>query len=340
MTATRRLLLVVPAFFGITLLAFALVHLIPGDPVQMMAGTRRLDPAFHAETMHRLGLDRPLLDQYLAFLWHALQLDLGHSIVTQESVWAEFGRLFPATLELSVCALALAVGIGVPAGVWAAVYRGGWVDRGVLGVSLLGYSMPIFWWGLLLIMVFSVAMLDWAPALALPVAGRIALEFDVPVRSGFMLLDASLAADSAALRSALSHLVLPTIVLATGPLAMLARMTRATLLDVLGEDYIRTARAKGLTERRVIGWHALRNALLPLLTVTGMMAGTLLGGAVFTETLFAWPGVGKWLVDAVARRDYPVLQGGILISASLMIAVNLGVDLLYSFVDPRLRRRA
>ncbi len=333
----RRLSLAALTFAGITLLAFALVHLIPGDPVQMMAGERRLDPAFHAEMLHRLGLDRPLPEQYLRYVWQALHLDLGRSLVTQTGVWEEFLRLFPATLELTLAAMSIALPVGVAAGVWAAAHRAGWADRVISGLAMLGASMPVFWWGLLLISVFSVAMRDWLPALALPVAGRIGLEFDVPARSGLMLLDAWLSGEPGAWRSALSHLVLPASVLATVPLAVIARMTRAAMLDVLGEDFVRTARAKGLGERSVVGHHALRNALLPLLTVAGMLVGSLLGGAVFTETLFSWPGVGKWLIDAIGRRDFPVLQGGILITASLMMAVNLLVDLLYTLADPRLR---
>ena len=334
----RRLGLAVLTFVGISLLAFALVHVIPGDPVQLMAGARRLDPTFHAEMLHRLGLDRPLPEQYALYLWHALQLDLGRSLVTQAGVWDEFLRLFPATLELSLGALLIALPLGVGAGVWAAARQGGWADRLVCGAAMLGASMPVFWWGLLLITVFSVGLREWVPALALPVAGRIGLEFDVPVRSGLMLLDALWADEPGAWRSVLSHLLLPATVLATAPLAVTARMTRAAMLDVLGEDFVRTARAKGLRERRVMGLHALRNALLPLLTVAGMLVGTLLGGAVFTETLFSWPGVGKWLIDAIGRRDYPVLQGGILITATLMMAVNLTVDGLYAMADPRLRR--
>jgi dipeptide transport system permease protein len=333
----RRLTLAAITFLGITLLAFALAHLIPGDPVQMMAGERRLDPAFHAEMLHRLGLDRPLPEQYAIYLWRAVHLDLGRSFVTQAPVWDEFARLLPATMELSLAALAFALLVGVPAGVWAAARYGGWVDRGISGLAMVGNSTPTFWSGLLAIMVLSVAMRDWAPTLALPVAGRIALEFDVPTRSGFMLIDAALSDESGAWRSALAHLVLPAVVLSTSSMAMLARMTRASMLDVLNEDFVRTARAKGLTERRVVWWHVLRNALLPVLTVAGMLTGGLLGGAVFTETVFAWPGVGKWLVDAVSRRDYPVLQGGMLMAATLMIAVNLLVDLLYTLADPRVR---
>ncbi|KQW00160.1 ABC transporter permease subunit [Rhizobacter sp. Root1221] len=333
----RRLALVIPTFFGITLLAFSLIHLIPGDPVQVMAGERRLDPAFHAEVLHRLGLDRPLWEQYLAYVWKSMHLDLGESFVTHEAVWSEFLKLFPATVELSLCALAFAAVVGLLAGVIAAIRRGSLLDHGVMGLSLTGFSMPIFWWGLLLIMFFSVYMRDWAPALALPVSGRMTLEFDIPVRTGFMLVDAWLSGEPGAFRSAVSHLMLPAIVLGTVPLAVIARMTRSAMLEVLREDYVRTARAKGLSPARIVFVHALRNALVPVITVIGLQVGTLLGGAVLTETIFSWPGVGKWLIDAIARRDYPVIQGGILITASLVIFVNLAVDLMYGLVNPRIR---
>jgi dipeptide transport system permease protein len=333
----RRLALVIPTFIGITLLAFSLIHLIPGDPVQVMAGERRLDPAFHAEVLHRLGLDRPLWEQYASYLWKSLHLDLGESFVTHEAVWGEFLKLFPATLELSICALSLAVVLGLLAGVLAAIKRGSVLDHGVMGLSLTGFSMPIFWWGLLLIMFCSVYMREWAPTWALPVSGRLALEFDIAPRTGFMLVDTWLSGEAGAFKSALSHLVLPSIVLGTIPLAVIARMTRSSMLEVLREDYVRTARAKGLSPMRVVFVHALRNALVPVITVIGLLVGTLLGGAVLTETIFSWPGIGKWLVDAVSRRDYPVVQGGILIVATLVIAVNLLVDVMYGLVNPRIR---
>ena len=333
----RRLLLVVPTFVGITLLAFALIHLVPGDPVQLMAGERRLDPAFHAEMLKQLGLDQPLPRQYATYLAHALRLDLGRSLVSGEPVWDEFAARFPATLELSLCALLLAAVLGLLAGIVAAVRRGTWLDRAVTALSLAGFSMPIFWWGLLLIMFFSVHMRELAPALALPVSGRIALEYDIAPRTGLLLVDSWLSGEPGAFSSALAHLVLPTVVLATVPLAVIARMTRSALLDVLRQDHIRAARAKGLSPARVIFVHALRNALLPLVTVLGLQVGALLGGAVLTETIFSWPGVGKWLIDAIGRRDYSVVQGGILITATLVIAVNLAVDLLYAWIDPRIR---
>jgi dipeptide transport system permease protein len=338
LTLVRRLAIGAITFAGITLLTFALVHLIPGDPVQMMAGTRRLDPAFHAEMLHRLGLDRPLLEQYGSYVWHALQLDLGRSLVTQAPVWDEFTKLFPATLELATSALVFALVVGLPAGVWAATRHRRAPDRWISAIAMVGNSVPVFWWGLVLILLFSISLRQWAPSLALPVAGRIALEFDVPAKTGFLLIDAALGDELGAWSSALSHLLLPAVVLGTAPAAVLARMTRAAMLEVMSEDYIRTAHAKGLAPRTVVWRHALRNALLPLLTVAGLITGGLLGGAVFTETVFSWPGVGKWLIDAIGRRDYPVLQGGVLIVATLMIVLNLTVDLLYTLADPRLRR--
>ncbi|CAN5193714.1 ABC transporter permease subunit [soil metagenome] len=333
----RRLALAGITLLGISLFVFTLVHVMPGDPIMRMAGAHALDPAYHAEMMTKLGLDRPLPEQYVKYLWRAVQLDLGTSFSTQEPVWVEFSRVFPATIELSLAALFLAIVLGVPLGVWAAVRQGGWIDRTINGLAMIGASMPIFWWGLLLIIVFAIGLREWAPTFALPVAGRVALEFDITPVTGFMLIDGALSDDAGAFRSALSHLLLPALVLSTVPMATFVRMTRASLLEVLGEDYVRTARAKGVAGSRIVWHHALRNALLPLLTVGGIITGSLLGGAVFTESIFSWPGMGRWLLSAISRQDYPVLQGGIMIAASLMVAVNLLVDLLYVVADPRLR---
>ncbi|MCY0386933.1 ABC transporter permease subunit [Robbsia sp. Bb-Pol-6] len=327
----RRLGMVVPTFIGITLLAFALIHLIPGDPVEIMMGERGIDAAAHAQALKQLGLDQSLPVQYVRYLWQALHGNLGQSLISHTSVLAEFGARFPATLELSLCALLFAIVIGLPIGVAAALKRGSALDHGVMGAALTGYSMPIFWWGLILIMLFSVK-LGWTP-----VSGRIAVEYDVPTVTGFMLIDGWLSTDAGAWRSAVSHLILPAIVLGTIPLAVIARMTRSSMLEVLREDYIRTARAKGLSRARVVVVHALRNALVPVITVIGLQVGTLLAGAVLTETIFSWPGVGKWLIDAIGRRDYPVVQGGILLIALLVIFVNLCVDLLYGVLNPRVR---
>ena len=327
----RRIGMVIPTFIGVTILAFALIHLIPGDPIEVMMGERGVDPAMHAAALHRLGLDEPLPLQYVHYVWRALHGNLGDSVITNTSVMTEFLARFPATVELSICAMLFALIVGLPAGVTAALKRGTIADHGVMGAALTGYSMPIFWWGLILIMVFSVA-LEWTP-----VAGRISVEFDIPHVTGFMLIDSLLAPDEGAFKSAVLHLILPAVVLGTIPLAVVARMTRSSMLEVLREDYIRTARAKGLSPLRVIVVHALRNALIPVVTVIGLQVGTLLAGAVLTETLFSWPGIGKWLIDAIARRDYPVVQGGILLIATLVIVVNLCVDLLYGVLNPRIR---
>ncbi|QHE90611.1 ABC transporter permease subunit [Pandoraea fibrosis] len=327
----RRLGMVIPTFIGITILAFALIHLIPGDPIEVLVGERNLDPVMHAEAMKRLGLDQPLTTQYFVYLKHAAQGDLGRSIVTNEGVLHEFFSRFPATLELALCAMIFALVVGLPAGVAASLRRGRMLDHTTMGAALTGYSMPIFWWGLLLIMLFSVD-LQWTP-----VSGRIGVEYDVPVVTGFMLIDTLLSGDQGAFSSAVSHLILPTIVLGTVPLAVIARMTRSAMLEVLREDYIRTARAKGLSPWRVIVVHALRNAMIPVITVIGLQVGTLLAGAVLTENVFSWPGIGKWLIDAILRRDYPVVQGGILLIATGVILVNLLVDVLYGVVNPRIR---
>src|SRR5438105_6457443 len=327
----KRLALVVPTFLGITLLVFALIRLLPGDPVEALSGERGMTPERYARLLNEFGLDRPLYVQYLEYLWKALHGDLGLSTISHEPVFHEFIARFPATMELGIVAMLLALVIGLPAGILAAMKRNTVADYAVMGASLTGYSMPIFWWGLLLILTFSVG-LGWTP-----VAGRIAIQYDIPAVTGFMLVDALLSSDAGAFKSALSHLVLPAIVLGTIPMAVIARMTRSSMLEVLREDYVRTARAKGASTFRVIGIHALRNALIPVVTTIGLQVGTLLAGAILTETIFAWPGIGKWLVEAIHRRDYPAVQGGILMSASVIIGVNLVVDLLYGVINPRIR---
>jgi dipeptide transport system permease protein len=328
----RRLALIVPTFLGITLIAFALIHLIPGDPVENLSGERGMEPERRARLLREFGLDAPLPVQYGRYLVQLAHGDLGHSLTTHEPVLREFATLFPATVELALFALAFAVLLGLPAGVVAALKRNTAADYAVMGVSLTGYSMPIFWWALLLILLFSV-QLGWTP-----VSGRIAVAFDVPAVTGFMLVDALIAHDFAAFRSALSHLILPTIALGTIPLAVIARMTRSAMLEVLREDYIRAARAKGLSFARVVVVHAQRNALVPVITVIGLQVGLLLSGAILTETIFSWPGIGNWLIHGVQSRDYPVVQGGILLVATIVIVVNLVVDLLYGVVNPRIRR--
>lgn len=327
----RKLLTVIPTFVGITLVAFTLIRLVPGDPIEVMVGERRLDPEMHAALMHQMGLDQPLYQQYFKYITGLVQGDLGMSLVTREPVLKEFLALFPATVELTLVALLLAMLVGMPAGMIAGLKRGSSVDHGVMGIAMTGYSMPIFWWGLIMIMFFSVD-LGWTP-----VSGRISIEYDIPQRTGLLLIDSLLSGEEGAFLSACRHLILPVIVLGTVPMAVIARMTRSSMLEVLREDYIRTARAKGLAPLRVLVVHALRNALIPVITVIGLQVGSLLAGAVLTETIFSWPGIGKWLIDSIARRDYPVVQTGILVSASIFVFVNLIVDLLYGWVNPRMR---
>ena len=327
----KRLALVVPTFLGITLLVFALIRLVPGDPVEALSGERGMTEERYQRLVHEFGLDRPLPVQYGEYVWKALHGDLGLSSITHEPVFSEFMARFPATVELSLVAMLFALLLGLPAGIVAAVKRNTVWDYSVMGASLTGYSMPIFWWGLLLILFFSVH-LGWTP-----VSGRIAVAYDVPAVTGFMLIDTLRAGDWGALRSALSHLILPSIALGTIPLAVIARMTRSAMLEVLRDDYVRTARAKGLPRWRVILIHALRNALIPVITVIGLQVGLLLSGAILTETIFSWPGVGNWLIHGVQSRDYPVVQGGILLIATIVISVNLIVDLLYGVVNPRIR---
>jgi len=327
-----RLSLLVPTFLGMTLLAFFLIRLVPGDPIETMAGERGIDPVRHAELLKAYGFDKPMLVQYGIYIGRVLQGDLGKSVITQEPVMSEFLALFPATVELAVCAILFALVLGIPAGMLAAVKRNSIFDHGVMATSLTGYSMPIFWWGLLLILFFSV-QLGWTP-----VSGRIAVQYYIEPTTGFLLIDSLKADEPGAFWSAAQHLILPTIVLGTNPLAVIARMTRSAMLEVLGEDYIRTARAKGLSRFRVAALHALRNALIPVVTVIGLQVGVLFTGAILTETIFSWPGVGKWLIEAIGRRDYPVLQGGMLLLGAIVMLVNLLVDVAYGVINPRIRR--
>jgi dipeptide transport system permease protein len=326
-----RVALVVPTFLGIIFLSFFLIRLVPGDPIEVRVGERGISPERLAQLRHEMGLDQPLWVQFADYVGNVLTGDLGVSIVTRTPVLQEFLALFPATVELSVCAILFAILIGLPAGVVAAVRRGSVWDHTVMGISLTGYSMPIFWWALLLILLFSVS-LGWTP-----VSGRLSVMYYIEPVTGFMLIDTLLSDEPEAFRSALQHLVLPAVVLGTIPLAVVARMTRSSMLEVLGEDYIRTARAKGLSVWRVVGVHALRNALIPVVTVIGLQVGTLLAGAILTETIFSWPGIGKWLIESINRRDYPVLQGGVLLVAVLVMSVNLLVDLTYGTLNPRIR---
>lgn len=327
----KRILLLIPTFIGITIVSFGFVRVLPGDPVLLMAGERGLTDERYAALLKEFGYDRPIWEQYFEYLGNLLQGDFGNSLVTKNPVVQEFFTLFPATVELSLVAIIIAIVLGIPAGIIAASKRGTFIDQSLMGTALVGYSMPIFWWGLLLIIVFS-GWLQWTP-----VSGRISLIYFFPQVTGFMLIDSLLSGQKGAFLSAVQHLILPSIVLATIPLAVIARQTRSAMLEVLGEDYVRTAKAKGLSNQRVVGVHALRNAMIPVITVIGLMVGTLLAGAILTETIFSWPGIGKWMVDSIFRRDYPVVQSGLLLIAVLIMLVNLLVDMTYGLINPRIR---
>ncbi|MCV2448269.1 ABC transporter permease subunit [Paracoccus sp. DMF] len=328
-----KLLYLIPTMLGITLVAFGFIRLLPGDPVLLMAGERGVSAERYAQIAAQLGYDKPIWQQYLHYLGNLLQGDLGNSLVTKKPVLAEFLTLFPATVELGLVAIIIATVIGVPVGVIAAIKRGSWFDQISMTGALVGFSMPIFWWGLLLIILFS-GILQWTP-----VSGRISLMYFFPPVTGFMLIDSLISGQAGAFRSALSHLILPAVVLATIPLAVIARQTRSAMLEVMGEDYVRTARAKGLSPRRVIGVHALRNAMIPVITTIGLQIGVLLAGAILTETIFSWPGIGKWMIDSISRRDYPVVQSGLLLIAAIVMIVNLIVDLTYGLINPRIRHK-
>ena len=328
----RRLALTVPTFIALMFVTFVAIRLVPGDPVEVRVGERGIAPERLAMFRHELGLDQPVWQQFLSYCNALLHGDFGTSLATNQKVLTEFAALFPATIELSLAGMLFAVLLGLPAGTIAAARRGTVFDQTLMGLSVTGYSMPIFWWGLLLIMFVAER---WGLT---PVSGRIDLikHYFEPV-TGFMVIDAWLSGQAGAVKDALHHLVLPAIVLGTIPLAVIARMTRSAMLEVLGEDYVRTARAKGLPAWRVIGLHALRNALIPVITIIGLQVGTLMAGAVLTETIFSWPGVGKWLIESISRRDYPALQGGVMLISSVVIGVNLLVDLTYGLINPRIR---
>jgi dipeptide transport system permease protein len=309
-----------------------MLRLVPGDPIEVRMGERGITPERLAQLRHEMGLDQPIWKQFLDYVNALLHGDFGTSIVSKSPVLHEFLTLFPATLELTITAMLFAIVLGVPAGVIAASRRGGVYDQTLMGLALTGYSMPIFWWGLILVLVMSNTLH------LTPVSGRVDLiKFYYPSVTGFMLIDSVISGQKGAFMDAVRHLILPMIVLGTVPLAVIARMTRSSMLEVLEEDYVRTARAKGLSWTRVVGVHALRNALIPVVTVIGLQVGGLLAGAVLTETIFSWPGVGKWLIESINRRDYPALQGGIMLIATIVILVNLFIDMLYGLINPRIR---
>ncbi len=328
----RRLVLLIPILFGVTVIVFGAVRLVPGDPAQVMLG-ERASPEAIARVREQLGLNQPLPVQFAGTVTRMAQGDLGRSIVTSAPVTQEISQRFPATVELGVAALAIALAVGIPLGILAAARKNSWIDVLSTSGALVGVSMPIFWLGLVLMLLFS------AQLRVLPLSGRLDLALDIAPITGLHLVDALLRADFAAFRSAAVHLVLPALTLATVPMAIIARMTRSAMLEVLGADYVRTARAKGLAERAVVWRHALANAAIPIATVAGLQLGYLLSGAVITETIFSWPGIGSLAVQSVFSRDFPVLQGCVLIFATCFVLVNLATDMLYTRLDPRLRER-
>ncbi|WDR02139.1 ABC transporter permease subunit [Devosia algicola] len=329
----HKLALIVPTVIGITIASFAFIRLLPGDPILAMAGQHGVSPERYEILREQFGFNQPIWTQYFQYVWGVLHGDFGISLSTKRPVIVDFLSLFPATIELSLFAMMLAILLGIPAGIFAAVKRGSWFDQMTMGVALTGYSMPIFWWGLLLIIFFS-GYLGWTP-----VSGRIALSYFFRPITGFMLVDTLLYGNWPAFVSAVRHLILPAVVLGTIPLAVIARQTRSAMLEVLGEDYVRTARAKGLSPGRVVNVHALRNAMIPVVTTIGLQVGLLMAGAILTETIFSWPGIGKWMIESISKRDYVVVQSGLLLIALVVMAVNLLVDILYAVINPRIRVR-
>jgi peptide/nickel transport system permease protein len=326
----RRLLLLVPILLGVSILIFFWIRALPGSPAESLLG-ERATPQLVQELRQRYGLDKPVYDQYWAYLKTTLQGDFGVSVATHRKVADEIKQRFPATIELAIGAMIFAVGFGVPLGFFAAKKYGSFFDHATLVGSLLGISIPIFFLAILLKYFFAV---KWQ---LLPSVGREDVTLNTPHPTNFYILDAIIARDWYALWDAIQHLILPAIALGSIPLAVITRITRASVLDVQNEDYVRTARAKGLPPREVDRRHVLRNALLPITTIIGLQTGLLLSGAVLTETVFAWPGMGSWLRDAIFARDYPVLQGGILFLAVVFVMVNLLVDLSYALINPRIR---
>lgn len=329
----QRFLFLLPTLLGASFVAFFLIRIIPGDPVTHILGERGGTPEQIQQIRERLGLDQPLATQYFLFLKNGIQGDFGNSILSQRPVSEEFWSRFPATLELAFVALLWSASFGLLLGIIAAVKRKTLWDLGVVFISLVGYSMPIFWWGLLLILFFSVGLGIF------PVSGRVDIIYDVPFKTGFLLIDSWFVENSSQVFwSTLRHIFLPAVVLGTVPLALVCRMTRTSLLEVLQEDFIRTARAKGVPFFQMIRKHALKNVLVPLINMMGVLVGTLVTGAFLTESLFSWPGIGRWLVKSIESRDYPVLQGGIFYLAVTVIMINFIVDILSLWVNPRLRK--
>lgn len=326
----KRLLLLIPVLIGVSILIFVIVRLTPGDPARILAGEHATEEYVQA-TREQWGLDKPMYVQYYIWFKSLLRGDLGRSITTHSPVVEEIFNRFPATLELSLFAMFLAIVIGILAGIISAIRQYHFFDYFSMTIALFGISMPVFWLGLMLMFVFGL----WLDIL--PISGRINVMIPLQNITGLYVLDSILTLNFQALGSSLLHLILPSIALGTIPMAMIARITRSSMLEIIRQDFIRTERAKGLPERMVIFKHALKNALIPIITVIGMEFGLLLGGAILTETVFAWPGLGRYTVDAVYARDYPAIQGSVLFIAFIFVVVNLITDVLYAYINPRIR---
>ena len=328
----NRFIRAIPILLGVTLFSFFAVRAVPGDPVELLLGERGKDPKIVEKMNQSLGLDKTLIVQYFFFLKSVLRGDLGHSIITAESVSKEFFSYFPATLELSFFALLWSFILGIPLGLIAAVKVNSIWDRCIVFLSLFGFSMSIFWWALVLILIFSVS-LEWTP-----VSGRLSVLYEINHVTGLYVIDAWFSENSLKVfLNSLQHLLLPSLTLGTIPLAFIIRTARSSALEVLKKDFIRTAKAKGLNFYAVFFRHTLFNALIPILTVVGFLTAALLTGAVLTETIFSWPGIGQWFVTALFARDYPVIMGGSLLMAFIVIGINIAVDLSYVIVDPQIR---
>ena len=326
----KRLLLLIPVLIGVSITVFVVMHAFTADPAATILGQHATADAIK-KLQESLGLNKPIYMQYWDFFSKAVHGDLGQSLFTKSSVVNELLSRFPATIELACAAIIFAVLLGITVGVISAVKKNTIFDYVSMVTALIGVSMPIFWLGLMLILIFSLT-LQW-----LPVAGRIDLGMEPVTITGFYLLDSLLSGDMNAFWSAVSHIILPAVALGSYSTAIIARMTRASMLDVINQDYIRTARATGLFEKSVILSHSLRNAMIPVITVIGLQFGALLGGAVLTETIFSWPGIGSYTVQAILNSDYPLVQGAVLFIAAIFVVVNLVVDIIYGFIDPRIK---
>jgi peptide/nickel transport system permease protein len=329
----RRLLYLVPMLVGITLLTFVLSHAVPADPVSANLGDQAAsDPTIVAAFRHEWGLDKPLYRQYGIYLWRVIHGNLGTSISTRQPVSTDLRQRLPATIELAVAAMLISIVIGIPLGVLSAARRDTAVDQSARVISLVGVSVPVFWLALVAIFIFY-ARLGWAPA-----PGRLSASMEAPpFHTGFIVIDGMLAGRMDVVKDALGHLVLPALVLSSYSIGVITRMTRGSMLEVLGEDFIRTARAKGVFERRVIVEHAARNSLIPVITIIGLSFGGLLSGAVITETVFSWPGLGLYAFSSATSLDFPAIMGVGIVVAVVYVLVNLLVDVAYALVDPRIR---